>query len=726
MVHSKVSVESFFINSKDLMFVLDSSWELKECNPAFVKALGYSKSNFDFIKLTDLIHADDYERILSLWNGADAIEDENNFRFINSSGDYLWFSFVSSFIQTGLLYITCRTISTPINAKGVIETNHLLNEIINLVPYPIFLKDEFGKYLLINQAQSELFSCEANEILGKDDSSFINNPEEYQGVLESDHEVIHKHKIVDLPVQIITTANGSRRTLHTTKVPLFSPVDRKVYVLGVSIDLTELKKYETALRQSEEKYKSLVELSPDAIIILENGKIIFINDSGRDLLKAASSDVLMGRKFFDFIHPDFHNAIIERNKLLKKGERVSALEEKFIQLDGSLVDVEVSSIPFFYNNKFAIQIIARDITDRLKARENLFKRKQQFEALAENSQDIIARFNKNYEHLYINRSITRYIPKPQQDFINNKISQVGYPETLNKNIEKFINKVFKTGKPVSTYFTLSTQEGLKYCFATVVPERNKDDEVVSVLCTVRDISELKMKENELLSINKELNTFIYKASHDLKGPLSTIIGLANLSFMYPDQSQSQQVFGLIYQTALNLNLVLRKLLEVVQIRDAPLSIQPISLEMIIKSLLTELIKKKELEGIEINCTYHQGGILKSDPQMVEHIFKNIIANSITYKNKELAFININTEEAKGGILITISDNGEGIEDKVKDKIFDMFYRGNVNSKGSGLGLYLVKNAVMRINGTINVESVVDKGTTFKIYIPNYAQKNSGM
>lgn len=723
MAITTIPLESFFFKSKDLMFVLDGSWELKECNPIFVESLGYSKSNFDFINITDLIHADDYERTLLLWKGKVLGEDEKNFRLINSSGDYVWFSFVLSFTQEELLYITCRAISQP-EKNGIIETHHLLNEIINLVPYPVFLKDESGKYLLTNQAQSELFSCESNEIIGKDDSSFINNPEEYQGVVESDHAVVHKHKIVDLPVQIITTPKGNRKILHTTKVPLFSPVDRKVYILGVSIDLTELKKYEEALIQSEEKYKSLVELSPDAIIILENGKIIFINDSGRDLLKAASSDVLIGRKFFDFIHPDFHNAIIERNRLLKNGEKVSALEEKFIQLDGSVVDVEVSSIPFVYNNKFAIQIIARDITDRVKARDSLFKRKQQFEALAENSQDIIARFNSSFHHLYINKSISRYIDKPQEYFINSKISQVGYPESLSKNIEKFIAKVFKTGKSLSTYFTLPSIEGLKYCFATIVPERNKEQEVVSVLCTVRDITELKIKENELLSINKELNTFIYKASHDLKGPLSTIIGLANLSIMYPDPSQSLQAFKLIHQTGLSLNLVLKKLLDIVQIKDAPLSIQSTNYDSVLQSVLLELGQKNELDGIDVNCEINSKRIIKTDPQMLTHILKNIIGNCITYKAKDCPYITIQTEEAKDGVLIYISDNGEGIDKKVKDKIFDMFYRGSVNSKGSGLGLYLVKNALMRINGSVVVESEVNKGTTFTIYVPDYTTKFS--
>jgi PAS domain S-box-containing protein len=640
--------------------------------------------------------------------------DNFGFRLLISTEEYLWLSDITLARDHQYIYITASASAKKERDEiKIIEANHILNEVINLVPHPIFLKDENGKYLLVNQAQSALFSLEANDLLGKDDAYFIKDQKQYEGVLETDSAVLNKHIMVDIAEQLITTPKGERKLLHTTKAPLFS-TDGKVYILGVSIDLTDLKKYQEALQQNEEKYRSLVELSPDAIIILKNGKISFVNDSGIKLLGASSIEELNGKMFLEFIHPDYYSVIIERNKLLKKGERVSAIEEKFIRIDGSTINVEVSSIPFYYENRFAIQIIARDITDRLKTRNSLYKRKQEFQALAENSSDIIARFNKNYEHLYINKSVTKYTSKPPEYFINRKVNE-DYPKSLYRNVEKIIDEVFIKGRTITRYFILPTDQGIQYCFATIVPERDKNHQIVSVLCTVRDITKLKLKEKELIRINRELNTFIYKASHDLKGPLSTILGLSKLAD-YAGLNH-QEIYGLIHATASNLNETLRKLLEIVKIKDCNLNFRNVDLHEMVRNVAGDLEKEPGTKSVKFSSDIRHTVKFRTDPEILSSVIKNLLKNAIDYKNDHASFVKISSENFKEGLMFSIEDNGQGMEEKVKSRIFDMFFRGNVNSKGSGLGLYLVKIGVLRLKGSIEFESEINKGSKFSVYIP---------
>ncbi|MFL5727980.1 MAG: PAS domain S-box protein [Cytophagaceae bacterium] len=664
MQNSGIPVDNFFYKSKRLMFILDSTFLLLKINPAFAEFLGRDLQAETYPDIIGLIHPEEKESFRILLNNSfvkDAPEGGSpGFRILNASGRYVRLADINSFVHEKHLYLSAAAGAEDqqIGEKRIFEPTHILNEVISLVPHPIFLKDGQGKYLLVNQAQSELFSISSGELLGKDDRELIKDKEQYKGVAESDAAVLQRHETVDIAEQIITTPDGERKILHTTKVPLFSPTDAQVYILGVSVDLTDLKKYQEALKQNEEKYRSLVELSPDAIIILKNGKIAFINNSGIKLLGAGSADELTGRRFMDFIHPDYYTLIIERNKVLKKGERVAAIQEKFIRTDGNSIDVEVSSIPFLYEDQFSIQIIARDITDRVKAQNTRHKRKQEFQALAENSSDIIARFNKNYEHLYINNSVFRYTGKTPDYFINRKVSE-DYPKSLYRNVEKVIDKVFKKGKTVTRYFILPTSQGIQYCFATLVPERNKENEIVSVLATVRDITDLKLKERELISINKELNTFIYKASHDLKGPLSTILGLSRLS-TYSAEMDYKELFTLIHKIASDLNHTLKKLLEIVQIKEGSLKIVSIDLPKLLAGIISGLEKEFNTGSIKFSVSLGGLDIIRSDYEILSSMIRNLVRNSIQYKGDHEPHIIIRAESAGDDITISVEDNGQGI------------------------------------------------------------------
>jgi len=136
-------------------------------------------------------------------------------------------------------------------------------------------------------------------------------------------------------------------------------------------DITERKLSETALRESEERYRKLVEFSPDAISIHREGKIVFINVAGVKLLGAVNPEQLIGKSVLDFVHPDYKEIARERIRLMgEEGKNVSPVEEKLIKLDGSVINAEVIAMPFTYQGKPGVQVIIRDITDRKRAEEH--------------------------------------------------------------------------------------------------------------------------------------------------------------------------------------------------------------------------------------------------------------------------------------------------------------------------------------------------------------------
>ncbi|MBE0448754.1 MAG: PAS domain S-box protein, partial [Actinobacteria bacterium] len=134
-------------------------------------------------------------------------------------------------------------------------------------------------------------------------------------------------------------------------------------------EIIEHKRAEETLRESEKRYRSLVELSPDAIFVIDGGNIIYINSAGAALLGAKTPDELIGKSILSFIHPDYHEIVKERMRLGRQGKPVGLLEEKYVRLDGEVIDVEVTAAPITYEGKPAGQVVVRNITERKQAKE---------------------------------------------------------------------------------------------------------------------------------------------------------------------------------------------------------------------------------------------------------------------------------------------------------------------------------------------------------------------
>ena len=151
-----------------------------------------------------------------------------------------------------------------------------------------------------------------------------------------------------------------------------APLSEQGLVYAVGRHITKRRQVEEALRESEEHYRQLVELCPDIVAVHSEGKIVFINSAGARLIGAAKPEQLIEKPIMDFVHPDYQEIIKERIREMRKKRRaVPLIEEKLIRLDGTYIDVEVAAMPFIYQDKEAVQIVARDISKRKRAEEKI-------------------------------------------------------------------------------------------------------------------------------------------------------------------------------------------------------------------------------------------------------------------------------------------------------------------------------------------------------------------
>lgn len=239
------------------------------------------------------------------------------------------------------------------------------------------------------------------------------------------------------------------------------------------------------------------------------------------------------------------------------------------------------------------------------------------------------------------------------------------------------------------------------------------------------IEKLEKNIDELEAARQELETFSYKASHDLRGPLSSILGLIHLGQTEIRDTVALQYITLIEQATKKLDKVLKQFINNLQIEQRD-SEEQIDFAEIISNVHSSLRSMRGFSRMTFDfniATTHTDSLLPvtfyANPDCIRFVFENIIENAIKYQNRNepLSFLTIHVTASNEHVQIVAQDNGIGIPTPYLEKIFDMFFRATKDSNGSGLGLYIVKKIIQRMNGSIEAKSEEGKGTTLVIYLP---------
>lgn len=239
-----------------------------------------------------------------------------------------------------------------------------------------------------------------------------------------------------------------------------------------------------------------------------------------------------------------------------------------------------------------------------------------------------------------------------------------------------------------------------------------------------DMDTLKIKNDtaadRLIRSNKELEAFIYNASHDLKGPLASSKGLVKLALDSKDPSEIKEYLHLIETSLEKLDNILIALHEVALIRHGQYVLTNINPETVLLNVIKSFKGYPNFNNVKFIIRNEFNNEFTSDEILMQTILRNIIENGIKYARPEASdsYVKILIKKFNCGILLEISDNGIGIPEKYHTKIFDSFFRAAQISSGSGLGLYIVKNAVEKLNGKIEIRKTeAGNGTLFHLFLP---------
>ncbi len=367
--------------------------------------------------------------------------------------------------------------------------------------------------------------------------------------------------------------------------------------------------------------------------------------------------------------------------------------------------------------------------------DNIYHKVKCTEARLKENEQLLISINEN-----LNEGIYRSTPKNGFIYVNKAFARMfglTVEEAININPEKLYANESDRNRVTNTLVTKGhlkneqveflKRDGTTFWgFLSSIRTKDANGQLIFDGAIV-DISDLKRskvllheKNDELKKINAELDRFVYSASHDLRAPLTSLLGLVNVTML---ENNNHKLNGYLEMMKDSVNKLDDLISDIIHFfRNARLDVtpEPVHFECLAQETFDNLKYLPTAGSIETNVQIEPYKNFFSEPKRLRILFNNLVSNAFRYHDlsKEMPFIKIQINFEQNYAVIKVSDNGKGVHPEHLDSIFEMFYRATDDSQGSGLGLYIVKETVEKLQGTVQVQSVPGKGTTFILRIPN--------
>ncbi|QNF31999.1 PAS domain S-box protein [Adhaeribacter swui] len=494
-----------------------------------------------------------------------------------------------------------------------------------------------------------------------------------------------------------------------------------------SRDITEQRKAQLNEEKAQVYYKSLFQDYPDALILLDkSGRIVkanllFYHMSGY------SAEETIGAFYYKYIPEAFWPLASSAIQQVLKGE-IKTLELQFFKKDGSLLDLQITGVPILLKgNLEGIQCVIKDITAKKKAEAQL----ELLSLVADKTTNGVI-ITDNYENIeWVNNSFTRLTGYTFEEVIGKKPGNFLTGSLTNPETMAQIQEKIRKAEPIAVEILNYKKNGEELWVAMEInPIFNEAGQPEKFVATQVDITskkkaELEMRQltKDLFDHNRDLKQFTYIVSHNLRAPVATALGLANLLTMVDKDHE-------VFDTSLkNLQITVEQLNTILKDLNAILSIRDNQNAAAKEKFSIEEVYQQAVANLQDSLNQHQGKVsfcLEGDCNLISKkaylysIFYNLLSNAIKYRSAERPLqIQVTYRNYPGsGTEIVVADNGSGLDlNKIGENIFKLYKRFHRNVEGRGMGLFLVKTHVEALGGHIGINSQVNEGTRFIINLP---------
>ncbi|MCE3279821.1 MAG: hypothetical protein K0S44_2012 [Bacteroidetes bacterium] len=516
----------------------------------------------------------------------------------------------------------------------------------------------------------------------------------------------------------LMTKDLETKSLLINSSPYQDSNDTIIGSLSVIKDITFLKKAEQELIENETRLKKAQQVAKVGSweLNLSDNQAIWSEEALKIYGLPPSEKFQSFETWLSLIHPMDLDSVKEHIEQRVTNLTKYSFKHRILCKDGTVKHIHsISEFDLDQNGvPFRLTGICHDITKEVTTEEALIESEKLMTTFMNDSllciyfvdpdTKTLSYSNSAFREL-LNYSASETDTLQMYDFINYNKAE----------IDVIVDNIIANGKTSNTERQWKTKDGhIVYMMVSCYYVNRNGKKTIMI--AGQDVSASKRTEQTLLTTNMELETFIYRASHDLRGPLASIIGLANISKFEIKDELALKYLDMIGTGTEKLDYTLTELVKAMEIKN----INDFNNEIDFESMIKESIDKfKFFPGysrvkIDLNVTLKNPFI--SNKFILETILQNLIENAIKYQNysEPNPFINIQIKEQSGTVDIIVNDNGLGIEKSIQSRIFEMYYRGTSDLKGSGLGLYLVKKGAEKLGGEIHLDSIKGTGSTFKI------------
>jgi PAS domain S-box-containing protein len=630
------------------------------------------------------------------------------------------------------------------------DANKKLETLLETAMEGIVTGDPDENTTFANKAFADMLGYQEDELIGMNLRKLVD--EEGFKTIRRQTETRKKGKTSRYEL-VMYRKDGEPRIFQVSASPLWNEDGSFAGTIGICLDITERKRMEEALQNSEEKFRAMTTSAKDAIVMADsNGRISHWNRAAENIFGYTKEEAL-GKEMLKLItsnrfHEDFLRGF---QNFIETGQGSfvgKTLELPFIRKDGTEFPVELSISAFQMKGEWYAVGILRDITERKKIEEALMESEEKYKSLFENANDALVYGDLAGKILDINRKAEEIAGKKREEILGKHFSRLGLVSL--RNVPMIIGRLASrvSGKPMPSFeLTINRKGGEKRFIEVNATTIRKHKVPVGFLAVVRDVTERRKMEQKLKEYAehleekveertkelKEAQGRLLKAErlaaigevaamigHDLRNPLTGIAGAAyylktKLGAIMDEKAR--EMLKVIEKDIEHSNQIITDLLD--YSREIRLELTKTTAKSIVKEALS-LVKVPN--NIQIADTTENKPTINVDTAKIIRVFINIVKNAFDAM-PEGGKLEIESKQTNGNLQITFTDTGTGMSKEVMENIWAPFF--TTKAQGMGLGLPICKRIVEAHKGNISVESTVGKGTTFTVTIPIKTELRGG-
>jgi PAS domain S-box-containing protein len=724
------------------IFTTSSSGKPLTINLAMARILDFASPEEALERYTDLsgqlyVHAERREVFLRLIRDFGHVEDFE-YQARTATSRIIWLSMnarVSERREDGSFIIEgfATDITERKRAEDALhESEEIFNSFMEHCPVYVFFKDETIRPIRLSRNYEKLLGRPIKDILGKTMNELF-PPDLAKGMIEDDLSVMRGGK----PIKVVEQFDD--RFFETTKFPILQPGKHNL-LAGFTIDITDRKRAEDALREGDERYRQIVESSSDAILVRSGEAIIYANPAALRLFRAGNIKELVGKRYLDLVHPDDRTESIER---IKKGNNEKWIapprEHRILALDGQTVHVESTGVPVQNRGETQIFGVFRDITVRKQVDEKLRETEKKYRELAESLSQVIFEVDSNGHLIYLNQTgftLFGYTPEDLakgfnvlEAFIPEDRERVALDIMLNIQGQRLGRQDYTAVRKDGTKFPAGVHASRVMSGQTATGVKGILIDLTATQQAEEDKKKLEMQLQQAQKM-EAIGALAGGIAHDFNNILSAIIGYTELAKLNEGASVSENELNQALIAANRAKELVKQILAFSRQTDDER--MPVKVGMVVKEAI-KFLRATIPATIDIKTRIDEksGAVLANSVEL-HQIIMNLCTNAVhaigdqggslevEVKNAEIDHAETNDFidlEIGSYVQVSVKDTGVGMPPDVIKRIFDPYFTTKEKGVGTGLGLAVVHGIVKKSGGAIKVESEPGKGTTFHIYLP---------